>query len=59
MYFSLNKVLHTPSVFLRDNLSHQEFREIIQHECKKKKGGGGLGRNVSVVKICEASHKKF
>ena len=58
MYFSLNKVLHTPSVFLRDNLSHQEFREIIQHECKKKKGGG-LGRNVSVVKICEASHKKF
>lgn len=26
---------------------------------KKKKGGGGLGRNVSVVKICEASHKKF
>lgn len=42
MYFSLNKVLHTPSVFLRDNLSHQEFREIIQHECKKKKGGGDL-----------------
>ena len=40
MYFSLNKVLHTPSVFLRDNLSHQEFREITQHDCKKKKGGG-------------------
>ena len=36
MYFSVNKVLRTPSIFLRENLSHQEFREIIQHECKKK-----------------------
>lgn len=37
MYFSVNKVLRTPSIFLRENLSHQEFREIIQHECKKKR----------------------